>query len=191
MKKRFILAAFTGSMLAAFARDQTGRQQFIICGACHGQNGEGTAAAPPLAGSEWVNGPPENLIRIQLRGLTGPITVKGMEFTSAAGMMPLAYQTDEQIAAVLTHIRSSFGNRASAVTAAEVAALRSEVGKPPLTQGDLIPVAQTATVLKPASSKYADLETAAGPPATWIVAAAAMILGIIGLLVVKKNRHPH
>jgi quinoprotein glucose dehydrogenase len=50
-----------------------GQQQFMLCGACHGQQGEGTAAGPPLAGSEWVNGPAENLIRIQLRGLTGPI----------------------------------------------------------------------------------------------------------------------
>ena len=45
--------------------------------ACHGANGEGTVLAPPLAKSNWVNGPVENLIRIQLRGLQGPITVSG------------------------------------------------------------------------------------------------------------------
>ena len=82
---------------AGFAK--VGRQQYIICGACHGQGGEGTAAGPPLAGSEWVNGPTENLINIQLRGLIGPIEVKGQEYNFPGGMQPMAYQSDEQIAA--------------------------------------------------------------------------------------------
>lgn len=71
---------------------KAGQQQYLLCGACHGQQGEGTAAGPPLAGSEWVNGPAENLIKIQLRGLTGPIKVKGQEYNFPAGMMPMAYQ---------------------------------------------------------------------------------------------------
>jgi hypothetical protein len=54
-------------------------------------------------------------------------------------MPPQAFQTDEQIAAVLTYIRNNFGNKASAVSPAQVAALRSEAGKPMLTQADLIP----------------------------------------------------
>ena len=120
---------------------KTGQQQFLVCGACHGQSGEGTAAGPPLAGSEWVTGPEENLIRIQLRGLQGPIKVKGQEYNMPGGMAALAYQTDEQIAAVLTYVRNSFGNSAPAVTAAAVAALRGEVGKPQLSAADLIPPA--------------------------------------------------
>ncbi len=118
---------------------KTGQQQFLLCGACHGQSGEGTAAAPPLAGSEWVTGPVENLVRIQLRGLQGPIKVKGKEYNLAAGMTALAYQTDDQIAAVLTYVRNSFGNSASAVTPAQVSALRSEVGKEPVTAHELTP----------------------------------------------------
>jgi putative heme-binding domain-containing protein len=116
-----------------------GKQQFIVCGACHGQSGEGTAAGPPLAGSEWVNGPAENLIRIQLRGLVGPILVKAQEYNIPGGMAALAFQTDEQIAAVLTYMRSSFGNSAPPVSPAAVAALRNEVGKPQLTAKELIP----------------------------------------------------
>ena len=50
-----------------------GKQQFAMCSACHGPNAEGGPIAPPLAKSNWVNGPVENLIRIQLRGLTGPL----------------------------------------------------------------------------------------------------------------------
>lgn len=115
-----------------------GKVQFIVCGACHGQNGEGGPIAPPLAGSEWVNGPVSNLIRIQLRGMQGPITVKGTEYNFPAPMAALAYQTDEQVAAVLTYVRNSFGNKAPAVKPEQVAALRSEVGKPPVTASELI-----------------------------------------------------
>jgi mono/diheme cytochrome c family protein len=109
---------------------ETGKTQYMVCGACHGQNGEGTPAGPPLAGSEWVTGPVSNLILIQLRGLQGPITVAGKEYHFPGGMAPMGYQNDEQIAAVLTYIRNSFGNKASSVKPEQVAALRGEVGKP-------------------------------------------------------------
>ncbi len=176
---------------------KTGRAQFIVCGACHGQSGEGTAAGPPLAGSEWVTGPVENLIRIQLRGLEGPITVKGREYNFPAGMAPLAYQTDEQIAAVLTYIRNDFGNSASAVTPEQVAALRSEVGKPRLKAADLAPpvattesttatAGSTNTAASPAASKYANLRTSSGAPKGWI-AAGILAAAVVAFLVIKKR----
>jgi len=118
---------------------EIGKVQFMVCAACHGQNGEGGPIAPPIAGSEWVTGPVSNLIRIQLRGLQGPITVAGKEYNFPVPMAPMAYQTDEQIAAVLTYVRNSFGNKASAVKPEQVAALRSEVGKPLLTVDELTP----------------------------------------------------
>ena len=116
---------------------EIGKAQFMVCGACHGQNGEGSPAGPPLAGSEWVTGPVSNLVIIQLRGLKGPITVAGKEYNFPAGMTPMAYQTDEQIAEVLTYIRNSFGNKASAVKPEQVAALRGEVSKPQATVEEL------------------------------------------------------
>ncbi|MES2438145.1 MAG: cytochrome c [Verrucomicrobiota bacterium] len=119
------------------AQMDAGKAQYLICGACHGQNGEGTPAGPPLAGSEWVTGPVSNLILIQMRGLQGPITVAGKDYTFPAGMFPLGLN-DQQIADVLTYIRNSFGNKASAVKVEQVAPLRGEVGKPQLTQADLI-----------------------------------------------------
>jgi mono/diheme cytochrome c family protein len=168
---------------------KSGRVQFLVCGACHGQNGEGTPAGPPLAGSEWVTGPEENLIRIQLRGLTGPITVKGQVYDNPGGMAALAYQTDDQIAAVLTYIRNSFGNSAPAVTAAAVAALRSEVGKPQLTAADLTPpkafeaAPATTTATPKAAGKYDDLqrESNAGK---WILLGIALlaVAGVIARL---------
>lgn len=160
---------------------EVGRVQFIVCAACHGQGGEGGAAGPPLAGSEWVTGPAENLIRIQLRGLRGPIEVKGVTYDFPAGMAPLAYQSDEQIAAVLTYVRKSFGNSASAVSAEQVAALRGEVGKPMLTVADLIPVSRSVAASNP--DKYANLS--AGSRAPWMVlgAIAALLLFVIVWLV--------
>ena len=116
---------------------EIGKGQYLVCGACHGQNGEGGPAGPPLAGSEWVTGPVSNLVLIQMRGLKGPITVNGIEYEFPAGMTPMAYQTDEQIAGALTYIRNSFGNKASAVTPEQVAPLRGEVGKPQLTVEEL------------------------------------------------------
>lgn len=139
-------ATDTSAMDAAPAVDEPidpklmeiGKAQFITCGACHGQEGEGTVIAPPLAKSEWVVGPISNLIKIQMRGLIGPITVEGKEYNMPGGMVALNYQDDEQIAAVLTYIRNSFGNKASAVKPEMVAALRGEVGKPQLTAAELV-----------------------------------------------------
>lgn len=166
--------------------DKTGRQQYMLCGACHGQSGEG-ATAPPLAGSEWVNGPAENLIRIQMRGLQGPITVKGKEYNFPGGMLAMAYQSDEQIAAVLTYVRKSFGNNASPVTPAEVAALRGEVDKPQLTQADLIPPPGMQTAApKAASNKYDDLGTSSGFP-KWAMGLIALAV-VTGTLVFLKKK---
>lgn len=120
---------------------EKGKTEFVTCSACHGANGEGGPLGPPLAGSEWVTGPISNLIRIQFRGLTnGPITVAGKQYaTFPAPMAPLgAGKSDEEVAAVLTYVRNSFGNKASAVKPDQAKALRSEVGKPPLTVADLV-----------------------------------------------------
>ncbi len=165
-----------------------GKQQYIVCSACHGQAGEGTPAGPPLAGSEWVTGPVENLIRIQLRGLQGPITVKGVEYNFPAGMAALAYQTDEQIAAVLTYVRNSFGNSASAVSPADAAALRSEVGQPAVTVADLVsPFPATADSTKVVSNKYDNL-SAQTSYTKWILILALVIISLTGYFIVKKKK---
>ena len=96
------------------------------CVACHQTTGQGVPGAfPPLAGSEWVNGDKGRLVRIVLHGLTGLVTVAGEEYE---GMMPPwgAALGDPEIAAVATYVRSSWGNKGDAVTAAEVTAIRQE-----------------------------------------------------------------
>ncbi|NQW99430.1 cytochrome c [bacterium] len=169
---------------------KTGQQQFLVCGACHGQNGEGTAAAPPLAGSEWVTGPAENLIRIQLRGLQGPIRVKGQEYNMPGGMAALAYQNDEQIAAVLTYVRNSFGNSAPPIAAAAVAALRGEVGKPQISAADLVapvPTAPPTPIAKSATpGKYDHLTPESALPKKLALAALLGSLGLFAWMARKK-----
>lgn len=194
------LTALNSSQKLDPALLKTGRQQFLLCGACHGQNGEGTAAGPPLAGSEWVNGPEENLIRIQLRGLQGPIKVKGQEYHFPAGMAALAYQNDEQIAAVLTYIRNSFGNSAPPVTAASVAALRSEVGKPPVTAAELVSPfpSDTASYPEDVPASYSDVSSPGkydqlkpeSPAYKWINLAVSsiLLLGFIVKLALRKTK---
>jgi len=119
---------------------EAGKAQYLLCGACHGQNGEGVPfAGPPLAGSEWVTGPMSNLLLIQMRGLTGKISVAGKEYDFPAGMAAMgAAMDDNQVASILTYIRNSFGNKASPVKPEWVASFRSEVGKPPLPTSELI-----------------------------------------------------
>lgn len=98
------------------------------CAACHQASGAGVPGVfPPLAGSEWVNGKSSLAINILLHGISGKLTVKG---TSYEGAMPSFKDklSDAELAALLTHIRSSFGNGAGKVDVAEVAAVR-EAGK--------------------------------------------------------------
>ena len=134
---------------------ELGKKQYDTpgsCVTCHQPTGAGLPGAfPPVAESEWVNGPVENLIRIQLRGIAGPIKVKGVDYNSV--MPAMAQQTDEQVAAVLTYVRNSFGNSASAVTPEQVAALRTEVGQPMLTVADLVDPASAPAPAEAADGK--------------------------------------
>lgn len=103
------------------------------CALCHNTDGKGKPnQAPPLAGSEWVNAEGVNrLIRIPQVGLNGPLTVKGQEWNLAMAPMGAAY-SHEDLAAVLTYIRQSWGNKASAVTPDQVKAVRAALAGHPM-----------------------------------------------------------
>jgi mono/diheme cytochrome c family protein len=104
------------------------------CVACHQPDGKGRPGQfPPLAQSEWLLGPPEVPVRIVLFGLQGDVTVAGEKFN---GNMPAFGEQlkDEQIAAVLTHVRQEWGNHADPITAELVTRLRkSDQRKQPWT----------------------------------------------------------
>ena len=99
-----------------------------VCIACHQPTGMGLPPMfPPLAGSDWVNvNKPDRIIRMVLHGFTGPITINGKPFTSPAPLMPPqgGALNDEQIAGVLTYVRSNFGNKAGPVAPEQVKAIR-------------------------------------------------------------------
>jgi mono/diheme cytochrome c family protein len=99
-----------------------------VCALCHNPDGTGKPAqAPPFVGSDWVLGSPDRMIRIPLAGLSGPVKVNGQEWNLSMPAMGAA-MTDEQLAAVLTYIRQSWGNKAPEVTPAQVNAIRTKVG---------------------------------------------------------------
>lgn len=123
-------SAAAASSVASAATPQPGQGEKIYaqrCQSCHQLNGAGAPGVyPPLAGSEYVlDANPAVPASIVIHGLQGPITVKGEPFNS---LMP-AYgigitMSDEEVAAVVTYIRTSWGNTASAVTAVDVASAR-------------------------------------------------------------------
>jgi len=97
-----------------------------VCLPCHQAAGAGLEGQfPPLAGSEWVAKEASAVVRILLDGLNGPIQVKGKSFNNT--MPPIGEQlNDAEIAAVLTYVRSSWGNKAGPVDEALVKKLRGE-----------------------------------------------------------------
>jgi mono/diheme cytochrome c family protein len=101
-----------------------------VCGLCHLPDGTGKqGTAPPFVGSEWVQGSPTRLLRIPLYGLGGPITVKGQQYTFNSSMPAMGVtMSEEELAAVLTYMRQSWGNKAEPVTAAQVKAVKAAVG---------------------------------------------------------------
>ncbi|MEX0289644.1 MAG: c-type cytochrome [Flavobacteriaceae bacterium] len=97
---------------------------YKYCSACHQIGGKGARGRfPPLAGTDWVTGDKERLIKVILEGLEGPIEVNGKQYSAV--MPQHSFLSDEEIADVLTYIRSDFGNDADAVTVDEVAKLRA------------------------------------------------------------------
>jgi cytochrome c oxidase subunit 2 len=98
------------------------------CAVCHQPTGVGQpGAVPPLAGSEWVDGAEaseKRLLGILLRGLNGPITVKGGAYNSAAMQGFGAQMKPRELAGVLTYIRQSWGNKGGEISEAQVAAAK-------------------------------------------------------------------
>jgi mono/diheme cytochrome c family protein len=109
------------------------------CAACHQASGLGIPAVfPPLAASEWVTGSDKVLVQIPLHGVAGGIDVKGATYQGA--MPSFSTLSDEEIAAVLTHVRSQWGNQAPPVTASTVKQGReaSKARTTPWSNGDEI-----------------------------------------------------
>jgi nitrite reductase (NO-forming)/hydroxylamine reductase len=98
------------------------------CAACHQPNGQGLPGAfPPLAESDFLLGNRTEVMTAALFGLSGPITVNGVDYN---GVMPsMGYLPDQDLADALTYVFASWGNTGAAVSVDEVAALRAELGQ--------------------------------------------------------------
>lgn len=90
------------------------------CAQCHGDHGEGAPGAyPPLAGNRGVTmESPVNLVRIVVYGGYLPSTAGNPR---PFGMPPFSYALDDnEIAALLTYVRGTWGNDALPVSALQV-----------------------------------------------------------------------
>jgi cbb3-type cytochrome c oxidase subunit III len=142
MKRSFVLAlllGFTfvaavifsshGSAGAAGATTPDGKSLYLTnCSACHQATGVGGGPFPPLAGNADVTGADTSaLIATLLNGRSGPIQANGKTY---GGVMPAwkSSLTDVEIAAVLTYVRSAWGNGGAIVSEEQVAAARAPSG---------------------------------------------------------------
>lgn len=95
------------------------------CVTCHQANGSGVPRLnPPLSQTEYVLGDKEQLISILLNGSAVGLKIKGQTYSN--NMPAFDYLSDQQIADVLTYVRSNFGNDAAAITPSEVQAVREK-----------------------------------------------------------------
>lgn len=100
------------------------------CVTCHQATGLGVINIyPPIVDTGWVNGDKERLIKLVLHGMWGPLTIKDKLYDPQKGVPPMtalgAMYSDNELAAVLTYVRHSWGNNSGAVTPEEVKTIRA------------------------------------------------------------------
>lgn len=112
-----MLAKLTPEQRALYEK---GRSSFAVCAACHQNEGQGMKGlAPALAGSSWVNGSPEALVRIVLNGKVDQLAMPGLG----------PALDDETLAAILTYVRKSWGNDAGPISPETVQSIRGLVAQ--------------------------------------------------------------
>jgi mono/diheme cytochrome c family protein len=136
--------ALSGPAKAAVAANPAivaeGKKNYMmVCVVCHQPTGLGLPLVfPPLIKTEYVMGSPERLVAMVLKGNAGPITVDGKPYNN---IMPgqEAMLDDAKIAAILTFVRTEFGNKSSPVDPPLVAATRKKFAgrQAPWTEAEL------------------------------------------------------
>ncbi|MVN20557.1 c-type cytochrome [Mucilaginibacter arboris] len=114
---------------AAKASAANGLKVFTqTCISCHQADGGGVPRMnPPLIKTPWVLGDQARLIKIVLNGFKEDVEINGDYYSNV--MPSFAYLKDQDIADVLTYVRSNFGNKASAITVKQVTVARTANGK--------------------------------------------------------------
>jgi mono/diheme cytochrome c family protein len=129
-KEEAAKTTLTGTDRDLFIKGQTIYNREGFCITCHQADGNGLGASgfPPLAGTKWTLGSEERLIKLTLKGLMGPITVLDKEYGGQVPMTPFGGMlNDEEVAAVLTYVRNSFGNEASVIAPDKVKEVRAAI----------------------------------------------------------------
>ncbi|HEX2838062.1 MAG TPA: cytochrome c [Phycisphaerales bacterium] len=118
-----------------------GQQLFLgVCTLCHMEQGEGQPGmVPTLHGAPIATGDVGAFARILLHGMEGPVVVKGVTYNGI--MPPATFDSDEDLAAVMTFVRNSWGNAAGPVTPEQVTKVKQDTAgrKKPWTAAELRP----------------------------------------------------
>ncbi len=119
----------TGATREQFIRGHEVYHREAHCATCHGAEGKGDGRFyPPLTPNPWVGGSVDRLIKLTLKGIWGPMEIDGTTYSPESGVPPMmpfeGLLDDEEVAAVLTYVRNSFGNEADPVSKEQVAAIR-------------------------------------------------------------------
>ncbi len=152
-QKLLALFEYSDSKKTVYLKTEADKKQYAlgktqyerICLACHQASGKGSAfLAPPLVDSEWVLESPRRLIALVMDGMTGPVTVNGTLYTTPRvqplmpGLRTNSEIDDEQIAAILTYVRNSWGNGAAPVSQQAVSDYRKQQqARLPFTEAEL------------------------------------------------------
>jgi mono/diheme cytochrome c family protein len=116
------LFAQQSSVKASIDRGKKLYEQY--CLTCHQADGSGVPKMnPPLIKTSYVTGDKKKLVQWVLKGSTENIPIDGKSYSN--NMPPQANLKDDEIADILTYIRNSFGNKASAITVTDVKGIRA------------------------------------------------------------------
>jgi mono/diheme cytochrome c family protein/glucose/arabinose dehydrogenase len=131
VKDDVVKTQLKGEELALFNAGKEIYAREGYCATCHQPDGRGLDASgfPPLIGTNWVSGSDERLIKVVLNGLLGPIEVGGKKYPGQVPMTPFGgLLNDREVAAVLTYVRNSFGNKGAAIKPEKVKQVRAATG---------------------------------------------------------------
>lgn len=119
----FITAFTVADSGGSFQQSRNGKEDYILyCQSCHMEKGEGVEGLyPPLAKTAYLKNT-KKIIDVILFGQFGEVKINGKMYNT--DMPAQAYLTDEQIAGILTYVRSNWGNKYPPVTPAQVKAQR-------------------------------------------------------------------
>jgi mono/diheme cytochrome c family protein len=96
------------------------------CVSCHQSDGGGVPGLnPPIQKTSWVLGSKTKLITVILKGMNTHEEIDGEEYSNV--MAPFNFLKDQEISDLLTYVRNSFGNKASAVTVGDVKYVRGKL----------------------------------------------------------------